>query len=233
MNWLERVRGHKLKLSDRQSARLKAWRDLPRPGTPIRLDNARMVVMDVETTGLNLTQDKLIAIGAVAIVNGKIALEDSFELVLQQASSSSKKNILIHGISGQAQTEGRAPAEGLLAFLEYLQNDPLIAFHVTFDETMLCRAMRQHLGFVFKHEWLDLAYVTPGLYPQLASTFRALDDWLEHFHIRNYARHNALADALSTAQLFMVVSQTARCKDIVDYPSLRRVEQAQRWLDTH
>lgn len=233
MNWLERLRGRNPILSDQQAARLKAWRDLPRPEMPSRLDNSRMVVVDVETTGLNLTQDKLIAIGAVAIVNGKIALQDSFEMVLQQASSSSKKNILIHGISGNTQTEGRAPVEGLLAFLEYLQNDPLIAFHVTFDETMLCRAVRQHLGFAFKYEWLDLAYVTPGLYPQLSARFRALDDWLDHFHIRNYARHNALADALGTAQLFMVVSQAARRKNISDYPSLRRVEQAQRWLDKH
>ena len=231
MNWLERLRGRNIKLEDQQAARLNSWLELPLSTTPKRLDNSRLVVVDVETSGLNLAKDNLIAIGAVAIINGKIAMEDSFEMVLQQASSSNKQNILIHGISGDTQTEGQAPEEVLLAFLEYLQNDPLIAFHVTFDKTMLCRAIKQHLGFVFKHDWLDLAYATPGLYPQQARQFRALDDWLNHFHIQNYARHNALADALSTAQLFMVVSKTARQKKIVDYQTLQRVEKAQRWLE--
>ena len=231
MNWMDTLRGRNIKLAEQQAARFKAWRELPSSETPKRLDNSRIVVVDVETTGLNLAKDSLIAIGAVAIVNGKIALEDSFEMVLQQASSSSKKNILIHGISGDTQTEGQAPVEVLLAFLEYLQKDPLVAFHVTFDETMLCRAIKQHLGFVFKHDWLDLAYATPGLYPQQARQFRALDDWLNHFHIQNYARHNALADALSTAQLFMVVSKTSQQKKLVDYQTLQRVEKAQRWLE--
>ena len=231
MNWMDTLCGRNIKLEDQQAARLKAWRELPWSETPKKLDSSRMVVLDVETSGLNLAKDNLIAIGAVAIINGKIALEDNFEMVLQQASSSNKQNILIHGISGDTQTGGQAPAEVLLAFLEYLQNDPLIAFHVTFDETMLCRAIKQHLGFVFKHDWLDLAYVTPGLYPQQARQFRALDDWLNHFRIQNYARHNALADALSTAQLFMVVSKTAQQKKLVDYQTLQRVEKAQRWLE--
>ncbi len=231
MNWIDALCGRKVKLDDRQAARLKAWRELPWSETPTRLDSSRMVVLDVETSGLNLAKDHLIAIGAVAIINGRIALKDNFEMVLQQTSSSNKQNILIHGISGDTQTGGQAPAEVLLAFLEYLQNDPLIAFHVTFDETMLCRAIKQHLGFVFKHDWLDLAYVTPGLYLQHARQLRALDDWLNHFHIHSYARHNALADALSTAQLFMVVSKTAQQKNLVDYQTLQRAEKAQRWLE--
>jgi DNA polymerase III, epsilon subunit and related 3''-5'' exonucleases len=38
----------------------------------------RCVVVDVETSGLNLMKDRLISIGAVAVVNGQIALGDSF-----------------------------------------------------------------------------------------------------------------------------------------------------------
>ena len=230
MIWLDKFLSRRINLADEHAARLKSWRELPLPETPGRLDDTRIVVVDVETTGLNLAKDSLIAIGAVAIVNGKIDLEDSFEMVLQQASSSSKQNILIHGIGGDTQTGGQAPVEVLLAFLEYLQKDPLVAFHVTFDETMLCRAIKQHLGFVFKHDWLDLAYVTPGLYPELGKRFRALDDWLNYFHIQNYARHNALADAVSTAQLFMVTSNAAAQKNIADYQALRQLEKAQRWI---
>ncbi|MGB8517198.1 MAG: 3'-5' exonuclease [Gallionella sp.] len=231
MRWIEVFSRHKPKLNDHQKARLQSWQALPRAQTPAELDRARFVVIDVETSGLNLLKDNLIAIGAVAVVNGKLDMEDSFEMVLQQSHISSKQNILVHGITGVTQVAGQVPGEVLLAFLEYLQKDPLVAFHVTFDETMLSRAIKQYLGFSFKHDWLDLAYVAPGLYPELSQRLRALDDWLGYFQIQNYARHNALADAVSTAQLLMVVSKFAAQKNIADYQALRCVEKSQRWVE--
>ena len=229
MGWIDTLFGREIKLTETQRARLASWRALRRSSVDADLDGSRFVVVDVETSGLNLARDRLIAIGAVAVVNGKIDLNDSFEVVLQQEVTSTKENILIHGIGGGAQTGGQVPVEALLAFLEYLRKDPLVAFHVTFDETMLRRAIRRFLGFGFKHPWLDLAYAVPGLYPTLAGRFRALDHWLGYFNIRNYARHNALADAVSTAQLFMIAAKEAQRKRILNYQGMQRVEKAQRW----
>jgi DNA polymerase-3 subunit epsilon len=230
VNWIDALLGRKIELTGQQELRLKSWRELHPASTGAGLDCSRFVVVDVETSGLSLTKDRLIAIGAVAVVNGKIDLDDSFEVVLQQEVTSTKANILIHGIGGSAQTGGQEPAEALLAFLEYLRKDPLVAFHVTFDETMLRRAIKQYLGFDFKHSWLDLAYAVPGLHPEHAERFRALDDWLSFFNIQNYARHNALADAVSTAHLFMIAAKAAQRQNILNYHGMQRVEKAQRWV---
>ena len=92
--------------------------------------------------------------------------------------------------------------------------------------------MRQYLDFPFKHPWIDLAYVMPALNPALASQYRSLDDWITHFDIRNDARHNALADALVTAQLFQVALAQADRKNISDFAGLHNLEKAQRWVDT-
>jgi DNA polymerase-3 subunit epsilon len=46
------------------------------------MEQSRLVVVDVETSGLNIKKDRLIAIGAVAVVNGRVALADSLEIVL-------------------------------------------------------------------------------------------------------------------------------------------------------
>lgn len=219
-------------LSVAQQQRLSAWAESPGAGWASPIGESRCVVVDVETSGLNLLEDKLISIGAVAVVNGKIALGDSFYVVLQQRAASAKDNILLHGIGTSAQLEGEAPAEALLAFLDYLGKAPLVAFHVAFDETMIRRALREHLGFSFRHPWLDLAYVMPGLNPPLAQRYRALDDWIAHFDIRIDVRHNALADALATAQLFQVAIAQAGRKRITDLAGLRDVEKAQRWVDS-
>lgn len=230
-NCLSRFFGRPLSLTPTQAARLASWRGLPDALAGAELASARLVVVDVETSGLNLGRDWLIAIGAVAVRGGRVALGDCFEVVLQQETASHKDNILIHGIGGGAQAGGMPAPEALLAFLDFLGKDPLVAFHVDFDETMIRRAMRRFLGLGFRHPWLDLAYVMPGLNPPLAHQYRALDDWLGHFHIHNPARHQALADALCTAQLLQIGMAQARRQHIDHFRGLMALEKAQRWVN--
>ncbi len=209
---------------------VQRWRQLSPERGDLEFNTARYVVVDVESTGLDLTRDRLIAIGAVAVIGGRIDLTDSFEVVLRQDTVSSKDNILIHGIGGEAQREGLPPIEALTAFLAFLGKSPLVAFHVTFDETMIRRAMRDYLGLDFKHPWLDLAYLMPSLLPEQARRYRALDDWAGHFQIANFARHSALADALATAQLLLAALPLARQRHSRHYNNLRDLEKAQRWV---
>jgi len=228
--WLDRWLGNKPQLTPQQQQSLSVWNGLPYALLNTPFTGARCVVVDVETSGLNLQEDRLISIGAVAVVHGQIALGDSFYVVLQQPTVSHKENILLHGIGSAAQAEGVPAVDALLSFLDFLRKDPLIAFHVTFDQTMIQRAMRQYLGFSFKHSWVDMAYVMPALNPALATQHRSLDDWISHFDIRNDARHNALADALVTAQLFQVALTQARRKNITDFEGMHDLEKAQRWV---
>jgi DNA polymerase-3 subunit epsilon len=97
---------------------------------------------------------------------------------------------------------------------------------------MIRRALREYLGFTFKHPWLDLAYVMPGLNPTLAKKNHALDDWIGHFGIRIDVRHNALADAVATAQLFQIALTQSNKKNISDFAGLRDLEKAQRWVNS-
>ncbi len=218
------------RLGAEAAQRLAAWRALPAPDLTEALQHTRCVVVDVESTGLDLKRDRLIAIGACAVLEGKVDLGDSFEVVLRQERVSGKDNILIHGIGGQAQREGLEPVDALLRFLEYLGKSPLVAYHVAFDQSMINRAMRRHLGFAFKHDWLDLAYVLPELLPRYARTHRALDHWTELFDIGNFARHSALADALATAQLMQCALPLARARAALSYDDWNQLEKAQRWL---
>ena len=231
MHWLAHLLGSKPQLSPQQQKALAAWQKLSGSSLSAPFGSARCVVVDVETSGLNLGKDHLISIGAVAVINGQIALGDSFSVVLQQATASHKKNILLHGIGNTSQTEGVPAADALLAFLEFLRKDPLIAFHVTFDQTMIRRAMREYLGCSFKHPWADMAYVMPALFPALAASYGSLDDWIAHFHISNDTRHDALSDALVTAQLFQIAMSQARRKKINNYSDMRDLEKTRHWIN--
>ncbi|MDP2834123.1 MAG: 3'-5' exonuclease [Pseudomonadota bacterium] len=231
MNWLTRLFGKKPELTPEQATRLAAWQALPAPDINAPCTASRYVVVDVETSGLNLARDRLIAIGAVAVSAGRIQLVDSMEIILQQDRISTRDNILIHGIGGTAQAEGVPPVEALLTLLEYLGKSPLVAFHVAFDKTMIDRALKTFLGLKFNHPWADLAYLAPALYPDLARSHRSLDQWMGQFGISNYARHSALADALSTAELLLSLRERMSAKQVDHFKAMRDLERAQRMVN--
>jgi DNA polymerase-3 subunit epsilon len=197
---------------------------------PIRRSHRmnRYVTVDVETTGIDLNKDRVISIGAVAIHQGLVDLSDCFEVVLRQRESSPTANILVHQIGGQQQLAGDDPAESLVRFLEYVHLSPLVAFRSDFDRTMLDRELTEVLGLRTHSLWIDLAKLMPALYPN--NECRTMDDWLQRFGIKMVARHDALADALATAQMLQVVLAEAD-KVGMDCPAkLDEMQRAQHWL---
>ena len=62
------------------------------------------------------------------------------------------------------------------------------------------------------------------------SDTRSLDDWLQLFGIQNHDRHDALADALATAQLLLVVLAAAGRQGLATWADLARLQKDQRWL---
>jgi DNA polymerase III subunit epsilon len=161
----------------------------------------RWVVVDVETSGLDQSSDTLLSIGAVAVRGEAIDVADSFEVVVRQASASSRSNILLHGIGESAQLAGIDPADACRRFLDYAGGSPLLGFHSGFDRAFLARSTRLYLGLPLNADWIDLAALAPALNPQVKA--KALDEWLAHFGIAMDERHDASADAFATAMLFV------------------------------
>lgn len=212
----------------RRAALVRQRFDLDQP-----LAGLRWCVVDVETGGLDARHDPLLAIGAVAVEDGRIALDASLEVGLAQAQSTAAANILIHGISGSEQRAGDAPHAALLDWLEFAGASPRVAFHAGFDQTVLAREAHARLGLTLDAPWFDAAVVAPLLYPDAAAQCRHLDDWLAHFGIAVYARHGALADAYATAELWLVLLQALRHEGYATVRQLHKLLRARRWLSTY
>lgn len=232
MNWLTRFfqRPPAVILPPDQAARLARWQALPAADLGLSHYRSRYVVVDVEASGLNMGKDRLISIGAVAVVDGVIDPVDAFEVILRQDVVSDTDNILIHGIGGQAQQGGVEPAEALLAYLDYVGKSPLVAYHALFDKTMIERAMVRYLGTKTDHAWIDLAWVVPELYKDMLDGHVGLDHWLAVFGIENIQRHNAVSDSLATAMLLQVAMAKASSRGSESPQSFIEIEKARRWL---
>ena len=235
MSWLSALFGRPgtkgdLALSPGQLDRIESWRNLSEADLGAAHAATRYIVVDVETSGLNMNKDRLISIGAVAVVDGKLDLNDAFQVILRQDQASTRENILIHGIGGSAQVSGMDPVEALLLFLQYIGKSPLVAYHAFFDQSMIDKAMREYLGIDFGRSWIDIAWVLPDFFQYRTDTRVSLDDWLQLFGIENILRHNAVSDAFATARLLQVAIATAIHKGANSPDSFLQIEKARRWL---
>jgi DNA polymerase-3 subunit epsilon len=198
------------------------------------VDATRWLVVDVESTGLDPSSDRLLAIAGVAVhfENEKPYLDpaDSFQVVLQQdAPTLDKSNILIHGIGVGAQRTGMEPAQALAAFEVWASQAPLVAFHAPFDEAMIRRAMTKFLRRKLPNLWVDLAYVAQLAMPQAKA--RSLDDWMELRQVTCAVRHQAAADAWATAQLMQSLWPLLQSqREPLDAARLKRRSEQLRWL---
>jgi DNA polymerase-3 subunit epsilon len=200
---------------------------------------SRWIVLDVESTGLDPKNDRLLAIAAVALqVSGarpQVDLADSFDAVLRHegagAAGIDRANILVHGIGVGAMRAGHEPAQVLRRFADWAGSAPRLGFHVAFDRTMIERAERAHLGGVSPAHWLDVEPLAAVAHPEVKA--RALDEWLAHFEIPCLQRHQAIADALATAELLLRLWPRLRHEaggEPLTPAVLARLAAARRWI---
>lgn len=180
------------------------------------LEGARWVVIDCETSGLDAARDRLLSVGAVAVKDGGVELQEFFQEKIRQGTPSSRENILIHGIGGDAQRDGRPLAEVIDDLGRFIDRGLPVAFHAPFDAAVL----RRH-GLALRAKWLDLAALAPALFPERGRPDSPLEHWLAAFGIPARARHDALGDALATAQLLLVALAAAKRQRVGSVEDLR------------
>lgn len=194
-----------------------------------RTVHQRWIVVDVETSGMDVSSDELISIGAVAMhEDGHVLPGDSMEIVVRQGTASSRENILVHGVGVEAQMNGVDPRKAIGMFLEYVSTAPMLAFHAPFDRGFLARVIKFYVNQPFDNPWLDLAELAPALYPAL--NLRSLDEWLGRFGIPVSARHSAASDAFATALLASRLLPEARRQGAPSFGKMMKLARNARWL---
>ncbi|KPZ24614.1 Exonuclease, partial [Pseudomonas viridiflava] len=178
------------------------------------LRQQRWVVLDLETSGLNMNRDQVLSIGAVVIEDGAIDLGQQFERTLLRVDHKVSPAVLIHGLAPSAIAAGSEPVEALLDFMEFLGDSPVLGFHAPFDQHMLSRALKDSLNYRLQHPFFDVAEIAPMLCEQANLRHAGLDDWTRFFGLHAEERHNASADALVTAELALILFSHARRQQI-------------------
>lgn len=174
------------------------------PETPI--EQVRFVVLDSETTGLDPRKDRIVTIGAIAVVNHEILIEDSFEALLKVEYNSSA--VTVHGVTREESRAGLDEPVALKQFLEYLGDGVIVGHHIGHDVKTFNAGYQRHFGFRLENPSLDTMDLTLHLERDGAFAGRdpiqdfSLDALCALFNIIPHDRHTAPGDAYITALVF-------------------------------
>lgn len=174
----------------------------------IPLEQTRFVVFDTETTGFNLTSDRILSIGAVSILNNRIELKDSFEVFLEQEKSN-PESIPIHGIIKEHRYEKISEKEAVAQFSTYVRDAVLVGHHVLYDIKMINRALSRNQLPLIDNKYLDTNYLFKKTkiinYLLKNDKNYSLDEICQEMNITPHDRHNAAGDAFLTAIAFLKI----------------------------
>ncbi len=215
---------------DWMSPYFNAKSSLPLKHTSI--ENLRFVVLDTETTGLDIQKDQLLSIGTVCIEKKAILVKGAMEWVLysEENLEVNKEGIAIHGLRPKDLKEGTKKQIALQEFLTYLDNSIIVAHHTAFDVAMLNKAMTDfYPDFKLYNHQLDTAKLAirleRGLFNQSSAYDRkkyTLDALCERYDVEMVERHTAWGDAYTTAVLFLKLIQLLKKSGIHNLKDLLR-----------
>lgn len=169
------------------------------PDTP--LTEVAAVVLDTETTGLDVDSDRIVAVGAVCVHGGHVFQAAAIDRLVAPGVPIPRQSIAVHGIT-DAMVRDAPPIPVLLEELASLfENRVVVGYQIGFDLAVLAAEARRT-----GHPWtpprsLDVLRLLAALDPR--SPEQDLDRVAERLGVTTAGRHTALGDALMTAEVFV------------------------------
>jgi len=188
---------------------LQKYYAVPFPEQNDRILDVAFVVLDFETTGLEIHKDHLVSIGLVKITNLGINLDTLWHQIIKTSHAMTEQTAVIHEITDDMVEQGLEIKEAFDTLLDKLKGHVLIAHHADIEIGFLqkiCRTIYQQDFYIpiIDTQVLAQRQLTRSQEILKNGSLR-LFNLRERYGLPVYKAHNALNDALATAELFLAV----------------------------
>ncbi|UUX49066.1 3'-5' exonuclease [Nisaea acidiphila] len=206
---------------------LGAAAPMPMPfltGTP--LTGLPVVSLDLETTGLEASRDRIVSIGAVRVQGGHVFTGASLDILVNPGIPIPERSFQVHGISDEL-VAGAPPLPELWEELNrFCAGCVIVGHQIGFDLAVLAAEAKRHGLPAFDVPALD----TMALFKQIAPDERiGLDSAAEAMGLSVFGRHTALGDAIVTAELFNAMVPELESRGIADYGRATEIAAPRPW----
>ena len=202
-----------------------AWKNTQ---LPVNQDwqSLEFLIVDTETTALNINEGELLSIGWVTMINGDVQLCDAKHIYIKdliEKEDSVGQSATIHQIRDCELQTGIYIEEAMDLFLEACRGRILVFHHAGLDLAFLNKHIRYLMGAPLLIPYVDTLAMEKKKLGQQQDIIHKNDLTLSQcrtrYHLPDYPAHNALNDALATAELLQAqLSHKGNCvqgKDIL------------------
>lgn len=181
------------------------------PDRKARFQDAELVCVDIETTGLDPASADMLSIGWVLIRGGKVDLATA-EAHYVKPPGAVGDTASVHGLTDTMVEQGMSPAAALHRIIEVLTGKVLVVHHAGLDKNLLDRMCKEQFGNKLLVPIID----TLALERRRKSRHHHLDDsrslrladLRKHYNLPRYRGHDCLMDAVATAELLIAMVAT-------------------------
>lgn len=158
------------------------------------------VVLDIETTGLSKTNDRIVELGAVRIKDGKVIA--TYEELINPGVSIPYVVSQINGITDEMLVGAKTSEEALLSFENFILGAEFLVGHniYYFDYPFLENEFKRANIFTKKYKIEDTLWIAKKKVKGLKSY--SLKNLTLKYGIVNQTAHRALSDVLATYELY-------------------------------
>ena len=184
-----------------------------------------IVSLDIETTGLNPNQDRIVSIGLVQIEDFGIKLDSCWHQVIKTKKTLSAQSVVIHQITDDQSETGMSINEAIPKLLERLSGKVMLVHNAKVEQGFINKICQALYGCDFIIPTIDTQALAKRSLDRSDSSYKINDLRLfnlrKSFNMQAYKAHNALMDAIATAELFLAMAnkisstKTARLSDFI------------------
>ncbi|MBF0219618.1 MAG: DNA polymerase III subunit epsilon [Gammaproteobacteria bacterium] len=188
------------------AAPLKQYLATPFPDLKTPIDRVPILALDFETTGLNAKTDHILSIGYVAIDGLAIQLESAHHQIIHTIGDLREESVIVHHITDDKKSRGLPIAEVMPRLLEAMCGRVLLVHYAHIEKGFLRQICQQLYGLAPVLPIIDTLVIARKRLDQRTTLYSPGD--LRLFNLRQrhnlprYRAHNALSDAIATAELF-------------------------------
>lgn len=196
-------------LKKTNSVVMKDYLERPFPNKKDLITNIDIVSLDFETTGLDIENDRIVSMGLVTIRQLGIDLKSSSHQLINTNVELPETSVVIHQITDEQQVNGISIAEAIPMLLKQLSGKVLLAHNAKVEIGFLNKICKELYGTDFIIPVIDTQFLAKRSFDRQNKSYKANE--LRLFNLRKlynmpaYKAHNALMDAVATAELFLAM----------------------------
>ena len=173
--------------------------------------DAHFFVLDFETTGLDVYKDHIISAGFTEIKNNRMLLNKSEHHLVATNLKLTSENVGIHHLTDDVVAQGMQIKALINYLLEKMAGKVLIAHYQKIEYSFIQHACQAIYGLSLPMIILDTMMIEKNKLEKLNRRISAnqlrLFNLRDDYNLPRYNAHNAMEDAISTAELFLAQIQ--------------------------